>query len=199
MIQYTEQLTKNIDNMKKVPGILDVQVSEPEDFITQQTVVDCLKFTLTGAHGIMELYVPEDLCMNQVADINDNMIEEWTLPLKEGYVKEYSFETVARRFIDVEHQNFNHLDGGIPITQLNENQIKLVEDLVAIDGIGQVTLKTVVDPYLKQLANCSNPILVCCTPEDTSKGILYKVLVPEVSHDDTTTFDTVVDNIKNLI
>lgn len=199
MIQYTRELKTNIENIKNTPGILDVRVSLPEHFITRQTGVECLKFTLVGEHGELYLYVPKELCMHNVAEITDAMIEEWTLPLKEGYVKEYYFEEKPRRFIDPQQENFNHLDGGVAITELDENQAKLVEDLIAVDGIGQVTLKEVVDPYMKKLCNCNNPILVCCTPEDVTKGVLYKVLVPEISHNDNTTFETIVENIKKLM
>jgi hypothetical protein len=199
MIQYTEQLNQNIANMKNIPGILDVQVSEPEDFITQQTIVSCLKFKLIGSHGSMELYVPKDLCMNVVAPITDEMVQQWTAPLKDGYVKQYTFETITRRFIDVENENFNQLDGGVTINTLSDEQQTLVNNLIAIDGIGAVTLKNVVDPDLKELANCSSPILVCCTPEDISKGVKYTVLVTNYCYTDTTSYDSLVENIKSLM
>jgi hypothetical protein len=199
MIQHTQQLDANINIIKSVPDILDVQVSVPEDYITQQTVVECLKFLLIGEHGKMELYVPKELCMHSVVETNDDMIHHWTLPLKKDYVKQYSFETIPRRFIDIEHQNLNQLDGGVPITTLSDNQQHLINDLIAIDGIGSVVLKTIVDPDVKALANCANPIMVCCTPEDVSLGIMYKVIVPEVSHDDSTTFHTIVENLKSIM
>lgn len=199
MIQYTEQLNQNIANMKNIPGILDVQVSEAEDFITQQTVVECLKFKLIGAHNSMELYVPKELCMNVVAPITDEMVEQWTAPLKQDYVKQYTFETVTRRFIDIENENFNALDGGVAISTLSAEQQVLVNNLIAIDGIGAVILKNVVDPDLKELANCSSPILVCCTPEDISKGVKYTVLMPNSCYMDMSSYDAFVDNIKSLM
>lgn len=199
MLQYTSQLKRNISNMKNVPGIVDVRVFEAEDFITQQTNVKCLKFLFIGTHGRMEIYVPEELCMHHVFDITNEMIERWTAPINEGYVKEYKFESMPRRFIDLETQNFNRLDGAIPITNPTEEQQNLIEMLNSINEIDRVVIQKIVDPQLKILANCANPVLVTCHPVGTNSNRIYEFIVPEMVYINVENHETSLQTLRNLI
>ena len=135
--------------------------------------------------------------MEEVAPFNDEMVHQILLPLQPDYHNTYSFFTTVKRFIDLEHVNFNHLDGGVPVETLTEEQQALVDMLNSIEGITGVVIKDIVDPSLLPFVECDAGIIVQCSTPDASK--VLKFMLPKVIHSDVETFDTLKLDVKHRL
>lgn len=196
-MEQTKELQINIMNLKNIPGVVDVQVSDTPDYIDAQINEDTLKFVLYGVSHFVEFFVPKQICQHEYITVNEQFVHQVTSLLHPNAENFQNLVSIRRFYVDLETRQFVPLDGAVPLDEYSEEQAALVARLEQVNNVTGCILKNIVDPEILDRVKDDKAVLVVCTTKNFDDNTLGFVL-PESVYNDPNTFDSIAESLEQL-